>query len=160
MIVVTDTSPLNYLILVEAVHVMPRLFSDIYTAREVIRELEHERTPAAVRDWAKSPPDWLRVLSPSRRLPDTARLDPGEADAISLAKELPASALLMDERKGRRVAQGLGLVVIGTLAVIELAAERGLLELRPVLEALEGTTCRLPEGFVQAALDRAAARGI
>lgn len=140
-------------------HVLPRLFTDIYTAREVIRELEHERSPDAVRDWAKSPPDWLRVLTPSQRLPDTARLDPGEADAISLAKELPASAVLMDERKGRRVAERLGLLVIGTLAVIELAAERKLLELRPVLEALQATTCRLPEGFVQSALHRAAAKG-
>jgi predicted nucleic acid-binding protein len=131
----------------------------VYTAPEVLRELRHERTPAAVQAWASSPPGWLRVLVPSKRLADTARLDPGEADAISLAKELTAAAVLIDERKGRRVAERLGLAVIGTLAVIELAAERKLLELRPVLDALQRTTCRIPDGFVEAALARAAARG-
>ena len=159
MIVVTDTSPLNYLILVGSVDVLPRLFSDVYTAPEVLRELTDPRAPPAVRAWAGSPPAWLRVLAPSTRLPDTARLDPGEADAISLAKELTAAAVLIDERKGRRVAERLGLVVVGTLAVIELAAERKLLELRPVLDALQKTTCRIPDGFIEAALARAAARG-
>ena len=158
MIVVSDTSPLNYLVLLNAADVLSRLFSDVYTAGEVVRELSHERAPAAVREWAKSPPGWLRVLTPSARLPDTARLDPGEADAISLAKELPADAVLMDERKGRRVAERHGLVVIGTLTVIELAAERELLELRPVLDALRRTSYRIPERFLQAALERDAAR--
>jgi predicted nucleic acid-binding protein len=158
VIVVTDTSPLNYLVLVESVDVLPRLFSDVYTAPEVLRELRHERAHAAVQAWASSPPGWLRVLAPSTRLADTARLDPGEADAISLAKQLTA-AVLIDERKGRRVAERLGLVTVGTLAVIELAAERKLLELRPVLDALQRTSCRIPEGFVEAALARAAARG-
>lgn len=138
---------------------LPRLFSDVYTAPEVLRELTHQRAPPAVRAWASSPPDWLRVLAPSARLPDTARLDPGEADAISLAKELMSAAVLIDERKGRRVAERLGLVVVGTLAVIELAAEHKLLDLRPVLDALQHTSCRLPDGFVEAALARAAARG-
>jgi len=158
VIVVSDTTPLNYLIVLKVVDVLPRLFVDVYTASEVVRELSHERAPAAVREWAQSPPAWLRVLTPSVRLPDTARLDPGEADAISLAKELPADAVLMDERRGRRVAERHGLVVIGTLTVIELAAERNLLELPPVLEGLRRTTYRIPERFLQAALERDAAR--
>ena len=60
MIVVSDTSPLNYLVLLNAVDVLPRLFFDVYTAAEVVRELSHERAPAAVREWAESPPEWLR----------------------------------------------------------------------------------------------------
>ena len=57
MIVVSDTSPLNYLILVDAVHVLPRLFTHVYTAAEVVREMGHDRAPAVVRDGLNSPPE-------------------------------------------------------------------------------------------------------
>lgn len=88
MIVVADTSPLNYLVLVDAIDVLPRLFGQVYTPPEVIRELCDVRAPEPVRDWTQVPPSWLRVISPSKRLASTARLDAGEADAISLAKEI------------------------------------------------------------------------
>jgi len=48
-------------------------------------------------------------------------VDAGEAEAIELARELHADQLLMDERKGRRLAVQEGIPVIGLLGVVLLA---------------------------------------
>ena len=52
----------------------------------------------------------------------------GEREAIALAIELRANAVLVDERKGTKEARQKNIIVLGTLAVLERAAERGLLD--------------------------------
>lgn len=158
MIVVSDTTPLNYLVLVNAVEALPKLFTEVYAPREVLRELADTRTPGPVRVWAEHPPGWLKVRDPSSRLPSTASLDPGEAEAISLAMEIQSPVVLLDEKEGRRIALGEGLIVVRTLALLELAAERRLIELRPTLELLQATTFRIGRRLIDAALSRDAAR--
>ena len=56
MIVVSDTSPLNYLVLIERVHVLPTLFGRVVAPVAVIAELGHPATPTVVRAWAADPP--------------------------------------------------------------------------------------------------------
>jgi predicted nucleic acid-binding protein len=158
MIVVSDTTPLNYLVLINSVGVLPQLFDEIYAPTAVLRELTDPRTPDVVRLWAQSPPPWLRVVDPALRLSSTKSLDAGEADAISLAKELGITDILMDEYRGRKIALAEGLFVLPTLAVLERAAEQRFLELRPTLEALQRTTYRVRPELIQAALERDAAR--
>jgi uncharacterized protein len=64
-------------------------------------------------------------------------LDPGEAEAIACALEGSATLLLIDERRGRRVAQQLGISVIGLVGVLLLAKRRGLVaQIRPLLDGL------------------------
>lgn len=106
MIVVSDTSPLNYLILINAIDVLPRLFPEIHAPALVMDELRRLRAPESARGWADSPPQRLRVSTPATTVATSVRLDPGEAQAIALAKELRADAILIDERKGWRVAKG------------------------------------------------------
>ena len=81
-------------------------------------------------------------------------LGDGEADALSLAKELGIPDVLIDERRGRKIAQREGLNPLPTLAIIELAAARGLLELRLTLEKLQQTNIRIPQERIEAALQR------
>jgi len=97
MIVVSDTSPLNYLVLIDAIDVLPQLFGEVHVPPTVMQELQHPRTPEPVKRWAQSPPDWLLIQSPSADTPLDPRLDPGEAEAIALALELHATAILVDE---------------------------------------------------------------
>jgi predicted nucleic acid-binding protein len=104
MIVVSDTTPLNYLVLIGAADVLPKLFEQVYAPTSVLHELSHVRTPEVVRAWSQSPPRWLMVADPSSRLASTAPLDAGEADAISLAKERGITDVLIDEYLGRKVA--------------------------------------------------------
>jgi len=64
MIVVCDTSPLNYLILVGAEGVLPVLFETVIAPPAVIREMRHAKAPEQVRRWAAAPPAWLEVRAP------------------------------------------------------------------------------------------------
>jgi len=145
MIVVADTSPLNYLILIEAIDVLPKLYGRIVIPRAVREELMRERTPAKVRQWIEQPPAWLEVLSPSIQADaGLAKLDQGERDAITLAEELSANheiiQLIVDELLGRRVAERRNLPVIGTIGVLREAAEIGLLDLRQAFDRLQQTS--------------------
>jgi predicted nucleic acid-binding protein len=128
VIVVSDTTPLNYLVLINAIDVLPKLFQQVYAPQTVLRELNHVKAPDAVRQWADSPPSWLKVVNPASRLPSTHRLGPGEADAISLAKENHIRDILMDERRGSKIAISEGLIPLPTLAILETAANRNLLD--------------------------------
>jgi predicted nucleic acid-binding protein len=158
VIVVSDTSPLNYLILVDAIDLLPRLFADIHVPPEVIAELSRAGAPESVRNWATAVPAWLNVTASSTTLKTSVRLDAGELQALSLAKELGAAAVLIDERQGRRVASEHGIKAIGTLAILELAAEQSLIELKPVLEKIRNSTFFISDEYIEAALQRDAAR--
>ena len=158
MIVVSDTSPLNYLVLVRHEHVLPALFDRVVAPPAVIREMLHSGAPAMVQAWASSPPKWLEVIAPAVIDPKLA-LGLGELEAIGLAQELQADALLLDERTAVAVARRLGLTVTGTLGVLELAAERGLVDLPLVLAELRQSTFRCSEQVYQEILRRDARRG-
>ena len=108
MIVVSDTTPLNYLVLIEAIDILPQLFQTVFIPPSVIVELTRSKAPLPVRQWAGASHTWLKIVPPSARLPSTAGLGDGEADAISLAKELRIADLLIDERRGRAVAEEKG----------------------------------------------------
>jgi predicted nucleic acid-binding protein len=73
----------------------------------------------------------------------------GEREAIVLASELSADALLMDDRDGRREAEKRSLAVLGTLRVLADAAEHGLLNLRVTLDRLRQTNFRADEQLMQ-----------
>jgi predicted nucleic acid-binding protein len=66
----------------------------------VHRELQHQKTPPRVRAWAQSLPAWVKVQSPTV-LDNSLNVDEGEKEAICLAREVKAIAILMDDRKGR-----------------------------------------------------------
>jgi predicted nucleic acid-binding protein len=143
MLVVSDTSPLNYLLLVEAIEVLPVLFSEVFISPAVLDELRHQRAPTLVREWAINPPPWLQVKA-AHDLRHIAGLDRGETEAIALAEELDADALLIDERDASRVASQRGIVVIGTFAVLAKAIVNGLIDQDTVTARLARTNFRGP----------------
>src|SRR5579872_3689012 len=157
MIVVSDTSPLNYLVLIGADQVLPALFGQVLAPPEVLAEMRHPKAPPQVSAWAQQPPDWLEVRSP-QGIPSFPGLGPGESAAIALAQQCQAAAILMDERDGTAVAQRLGLVVTGTLAILCLASEKGLLSLPTAFTALGKTTFRGPAQLIEELLRIDAAR--
>ncbi len=157
MIVVSDTSPLNYLILIGHVDLLPALFDRVIAPPGVIVELSHPGAPQPVKTWAAATPAWLEVIRPTRIDPGL-RLGAGENEAISVAQELSANLLLMDERKASRTAQGLGMHVVGTLNVLAVAAERHMVDLPQAIAALRQTTFREPRKLVDELLRRDADR--
>ena len=119
IVVVADTSPLNYLIQIHCDHVLPALYERVFVPAAVVEELHHPRATAAVRAWLANTPPWLVVEQIDEHVDQQlARLDPGERQAIQLAKRLRADLLLMDERLGVRLARAQGLAVTGTLGTL------------------------------------------
>jgi predicted nucleic acid-binding protein len=86
-------------------------------------------------------PVWLRI-TPVQQLDETLRLGTGENEAISLAPERHVKVILMDERLGRAAAEARGLVAIGTLNLIDLADEQGIIDGIAALNDLRQTTFR------------------
>jgi predicted nucleic acid-binding protein len=157
MIVVSDTTPLNYLILIDAAQVLPAIFGRVYAPPEVVAELQRSRRPELepVRRWASSPPKWLIVRKPAeidQSLP--AKLGRGEVQAISLAKEIAADKTLLDDWDARQAAKERGLEVVGTLGVLEEAAKRGLIDIEEMIKDLKETTFRASEQLYQSVRDR------
>jgi predicted nucleic acid-binding protein len=104
MLVIVDTSPLHYLVLIEQTAILPLLFGDILVPPAVVEELQRPRTPATVRTWMESPPVWLTICSPREPPVSTAmRLGAGEWEVLSLAQELHAD--LVKPRQNFRVHQ-------------------------------------------------------
>ena len=88
----------------------------------------------------------------------TLRLGAGEHEALSLAQELRADLLLLDDLEAREEAERRALAVMGTLRVLELAAERGLLDFAAAIAKLQATSFHMPAQLVQHMLTRDAAR--
>ncbi len=105
MIVVADTAPLNYLVLMDEVNLLPALFGMVFLPRAVFQELQHAKTPERVRVWAANLPEWAEVrVVASVASPELMTLDIGEREAMQLALELGLSTVLIDEVDGRRQA--------------------------------------------------------
>jgi predicted nucleic acid-binding protein len=142
MTVVSNTSPLNYLVLIGLQDILQTLFERVLIPEAVGRELRSPAAPQPIKDWLDTRPIWLDRRVVSQISPDLQQLDSGEREAIALAQSVNASLVLLDERRGRQVARGLGLTVSGTLGVLDLAARRGLVDLADALGRLERTTFR------------------
>jgi predicted nucleic acid-binding protein len=159
MIVIADTTPLNYLVLIDHANLLPRLYGRVLIPHAVYEELQAAGAPASVRDWAAHHPPWLEVRPAC--FPLDIGLDPldlGECEAIALALELKADLLILDDRDARIEASRRNLMVIGTLRVLEDAAQLGLIDLPQALQRLRQTTFRASAKLLQAMLDRDAAR--
>ncbi|MFN0165887.1 MAG: DUF3368 domain-containing protein [Bryobacteraceae bacterium] len=148
MVVVADTSPINYLIQISCIHILPALYQKVIVPRAVIDELGHRNAPEAVASWASQPPSWISVSDLQTPVDDNElrKLDSGEIAAISLAvREYPAVLLLMDDAKARSVAKRLGVATVGTLGILRDAAGLRLISLHDAVTRLRATSFRAPQ---------------
>lgn len=155
--VVSDTSPINYLILISRIELLPVLFEKVVLPPAVHRELNHPGAPATVAAWADSPPSWVSIESPLKVDP-TIRLGAGESEAISLAMERQISIILIDERRGTDAAEKRGLTPVGTLNILEEAAAKGLHDFEQAITALLTTNFHIRPELIDRARTRLAAR--
>ena len=64
MVIVADTSPINYLVLIDHIGILPRLYTRVLIPPAVFDELTHPAAPSPVREWTERHPIWLEVISP------------------------------------------------------------------------------------------------
>lgn len=142
MIVVSNTSPLNYLVLIDAQNVLPALYGRVLIPTEVADELRAAGTPAKVRAWYVAGPPWLEVrAAPVHAV--VANIHAGEAAAIALAKSASAALLLIDDDLAYEFAIKQGLRVTRTLGVLRDAALQGIIDLRMAFDKLRQTNFRV-----------------
>ena len=143
MILVGNTSPLCYLVLIGHAGVLEKLHGEIHITQRVLAELRHPDAPPAVRQWATTLPAWLKIHSDPEETDTTmAALDPGERTALRLARQLHSDVVLLDEAAARAFAIQRGLRISGTLGFLYDAAQAGLLKLPASLELLRKTNFR------------------
>jgi hypothetical protein len=149
IVVVADTSPLIALQRIDQLGLLKALFEEVLVPPAVARELAPRLTlPAWIHERALQQPIAREVLR--------ASLGPGESEAISLALEIHADQLILDERAGRRVAEALGLRVAGVLGLLVLSKQRGLIPaVRPHVDVLLATGFRADPDLVELILWRA-----
>ena len=123
----------------------------------VFQEMQQPNTPPVVRQWASALPEWVAV-TPPKSVNLALDVDAGELEAICLAQEIHADAVLIDDRAGRNAAIQCGLAVVGTVGLLESAAARGLIDLPSALTRLRQTNARLNSEMIQAAIARNQAR--
>jgi predicted nucleic acid-binding protein len=154
-VVVADTGPLHYLVLIGEIDLLPRLFETVFVPEVVRDELRHVRTPSSVRDWLATIPAWLKPLptEPVAALP-RPRLGAGERAAIALAVSLGADLILMDDSAGVTAARGQAFIVTGTLGILDLAASHGMLDLADAFQRLKATNFRYQPALLNALLAR------
>lgn len=160
MIVVSDTSPINYLIQIGSHGVLGALFQTIWVPESVVTELRDRDAPASVRDWAGRAHPFLRIHPdvPAHNLAFARALHRGEEHAIGLALHLNIPAVLMDDLDARRAASSAGLVAVGTLRILANAALAGLISIEPAFERLSRTNFRASPQLYKALLDEISKR--
>lgn len=144
MIVVSDTSALSALFLVGQLDLLHSLYGQVVVPPAVMREIlrlesqfDHDLSGLKNASWVSVIPvsDVKKVRVYQRAL------DEGESEAIVLAIEISADLLLIDEMRGRKVAQVEGIPFTGVLGVLLSAKSKGLLDaIRPILDNLHSET--------------------
>lgn len=138
MIVISDTSCIGYLIIIDKLFLLNDNFSEIIIPRTVHKEVlelsgHYNLSKYLLSNWIK-----VNTITNNKLFAQLLKkVDEGESEAIVLSKELNADLLLIDERKGTQLARSLGIKTIGLLGILLLSKEKKLIPLvRPVLEEL------------------------
>lgn len=155
MIVVSDTSPICYLVLIEAIDLLPQLYGQVIIPQAVCSELGASGAPPVLQEWINNPPAWLIVRSVEVVNDESlSSLDYGERHAISIAEKLKADLIILDEREARKVAASKNLKVIGLLGVLYQAALGDLINLAESIKRLRKTNFRASSSLLDILLTR------
>ncbi len=154
MILISDTSALCYLILIDCINVLPKLYDQVIITEIVYQELMAEGSPEIVKNWCKNIPEWLiiKTINNSSDL-ELDKLDPGERSAIILAEQIQADLIILDEKFARKIAKQRGLNIIGLLGILYDACLANLIEPTKFKE-LQETNFFVSPKLIQDILDK------
>ncbi len=145
-LVIADTSCLIVLDKINRLALLQEFYSEIYISPEIENE------------YGKNIPDWIKTIEVNdkqRQKILELELDKGEASAIALGLENENSLLLIDEKKGRKIALGLGLKITGTLGLLIKAKEDNLIDsLRIEIEKMKQEGFRMSEKLIEKILNK------
>lgn len=156
MIIVSDTTPLRYLIEIDEAHILPALYGKIIIPQKVFDELQGQKTPPKVVTWIQNLPVWLEVQKADLSLFTPHKyIHAGEHEAIALALELNADAFLSDDGNAIKEARRLNILTLRLFNILESAAEDDLLDLLTSIQKMKLTTFHSPpDEIIDAMLER------
>lgn len=155
MIVVADTSPICYLLLIGEIELLHHIYGQVLIPQAVREELADKRSPEIVQSWIMQPPQWLAIQTVD--MPDDNNLDNldiGERAAIVLAEQQKADLIIIDDLLGRQVAKSRQLIVTGLLGVLDEAARQNLVDFPDTIARLQQTTFRASPKLIQSLLQQ------
>ena len=145
-VIISDTSCLILLDKIGELELLNKLFGQITITPEIAREFK------------KDLPEWFKIEQPTNKTYQKileASLDKGEASAIAFAIEQTDCLLIIDDNKGRKYAQQLGIKITGTLGVVINAKLSGLIEsVKPILDKIKKTDFRLTAELEKKTLEK------
>ena len=159
MIVVSNTTPLIGLAVLQRFDLLRQLFGEIHIPQAVYSEavVAGRQVGGAKREVSTA--TWIHTVAVKDRLAVEVLLDEldlGEAETIILARELGAEWVLMDEKKGRRKLTQLGIPKIGTVGILLKAKQIGLLPVvQPELEKLRQQSFSISQAVIDTVLQQA-----
>jgi uncharacterized protein len=156
--VISNAVPLITLSKVGNLHLLKELYGTIIIPEMVQYEIVVQGQGAvSAEEVGKAA--WINVQAVTNKLAVELlreRLDAGESEAIVLAMESKADLLLMDEARGRRISEGHGIKLIGTLGLFVMAKKNGLITtIRPLLDQLMNVGFYMSSDLYQAMLEQA-----
>jgi predicted nucleic acid-binding protein len=145
--IISDTSCLILLDKINELDILHRLFGSVTT------------TPEIAEEFGKPLPSWVGIqhcADKDYQSSIEATVDSGEASAIALAIELQNCLLIIDDLKGRKLAQQLGLTITGTIGVLVDAKLSGIISsIKPILTKIRATDFRITDALEQIILKKA-----
>lgn len=145
--VIADASCFILLDKIDSLFILQNLFKTITTSTEIARE------------FGKPLPEWVEIKTAYDKNFQSAlflQVDAGEASAIALAAENQPSLLIIDDMKGRKLAQKLNLNITGTLGLILTAKREGFLpQIRPIFDKIQATNFRIAPALLEGILRQA-----
>ena len=146
MIVICDSSPLIALSIIDKLDLLDTLFKDVVVPVSVFNEVNIQRKPESQRitEWAQG----KITATNNKQLMQSFSLllDMGESEAMSLYFEKKADFLLIDEKKGRKIAVYNNMNIVGTLGILLIAKQKGLIKLvKPLLDKLQQSYIRISD---------------
>lgn len=145
-VIISDTSCLIALSKINKLEILKDLFNSVFITKEVCEEFD---------DYL---PEWIlikEVISIDFQKKLQNKLDVGEASSIALAKEIKDPLLIIDEIKGRTVAESLEIEIIGTLDVLLLAHKKQkITDLKSIINDLVDNGFRVSDNIVKLILEK------
>ena len=155
--VISNTSPLIGLFKINRLSLFRDLYTEVWIPREVEKEFlaVDDEVDKAIHQKALQSAPWIKVvdLTNPQSAPNYPGIDAGEAEVFALADEHKARLILLDEKRGRRRAEGIGLTVKGTVGILLEAKQKGLIDfIKPLLIQLQNNGMHLSESVINKAL--------
>ena len=145
--VIADASCFILLDKINELSLLKSLFKTITTSSEIATE------------FGKPLPDWVQIKTVQDKNFQSAlflQVDAGEASAIALAAENQPSLLIIDDLRGRKLAQKLNLAITGTLGLILTAKKEGILtQIKPTFDKIQATNFRISPSLLENILSQA-----